>query len=86
MITNNQLNLCKAINIQDADVTELRDINSIIVDKSQPTALRILSFIEQVGNPYCFRVGDVKVKIGYASNGPTLQNCLENILRKKVLE
>lgn len=84
MTTKNQLDLCRAQNIQNIPINELSDINSIAVDKSLPTALRILSFIDQVGNPYCFRVGDVKVKIGYAANGPTLKNCLENILRKKV--
>lgn len=84
MITKNQLDIYKTQNIQDVPVTELKDINSIIVDKSLPPTLRILSYIEQVGNPYCFKVGDVKVKIDYASNGPTLQSCLENILRKKL--
>lgn len=84
MITRNQLELCRAQDIQDTPVTELKDINSIIVDKSLPPTLRILSYIEQIGNPYCFKVGDVKVKIGYTANGPMLQNCLENILRKKI--
>ena len=40
----------------------------------------MVSFIKQIGNPYCFRVGDVAVKVVYKENGPTFQQNLEDML------
>ncbi|HCA05240.1 MAG TPA: hypothetical protein DEO32_05020 [Ruminococcaceae bacterium] len=43
----------------------LTDIKSIKTDIKQPLSARMTSFLEQIGNPYKFRAGDVVVRIEY---------------------
>ena len=52
----------------------------VVIDTSKPVEERILSFIEQIGNPYLFKVGNTPVKVCYKDDGPTLQKCLETLL------
>ena len=37
---------------------ELVDIRDVKIDRTLPSDERIRSFIEQIKNPYCFKVGD----------------------------
>lgn len=63
------------------DINSLVDIRDVKIDTSLPVAERIKSYIEQVKNPYYFRVGDVVVHVSYAENGPSLQELLEGYLQ-----
>ena len=49
----------------------------IEIDNSLNKAERIHSFIEKVGNPYAFRVGNVEVEISFESDGESLQDKME---------
>ena len=59
------------------DINSLVDIRDVKVDTSLPVPERIKSYLDQVKNPYYFRVGDVAVHVCYTENGPTLQEILE---------
>lgn len=65
--------------IQNGDT--LVDIRTISVDKDLPKEDRIAAFIQQIKNPYRFRCGDFIVNAAFASGGPTLEECLQGILR-----
>ncbi len=65
--------------IQDSDT--LVDIRTISVDKDLPKEDRIAAFVRQIKNPYRFRCGDFIVNAAFASSGPTLEECLQGILR-----
>ena len=65
--------------IQDSDT--LVDIRTISVDKDLPKEDRIAAFVQQIKNPYRFRCGDFIVNAAFASGGPTLEECLQGILR-----
>lgn len=54
------------------DMEELVDIRDIKIDRSLPIEERVRSYVEQVKNPYCFRVGDVKVRVSYSDKEETL--------------
>ncbi len=47
----------------------LVDIRNIHIDTALPQQERIRSFIEQVKDPYRFRVGDVVVNVSYTGGG-----------------
>lgn len=47
----------------------LRDLRQVRIDRTKPTAERIRSYTEQIGNPYRFRVGDTVVSVTYAAVG-----------------
>ncbi len=65
--------------IQDSDT--LVDIRTISVDKDLPKEDRIAAFVRQIKNPYRFRCGDFIVNATFSSGGPTLEECLQGILR-----
>lgn len=83
MIANTQYDLSamKAVNIQDVDKDNLVDLNSVTIDETLPVAERVASFVSQIKNPYCFRIGDVKVKVVYKEEGPTFQQNLIDLMR-----
>ena len=56
-------------------IDELVDIRDVKLDSSLGQAERIQSFLQQIKNPYCFRVGDVVVTVAYTEGGPTLNDC-----------
>lgn len=80
IISLEELRKMKEVDIRTVDKSQLVDLNSVVIDESKPVEERILSFIEQVRNPYCFRVGDVAVKVVYKEQGPTFQQNFEDML------
>lgn len=47
----------------------LVDLRDVHVDTALPQQERLRSFIEQVRDPYRFRVGDVVVNVSYTGGG-----------------
>ena len=80
IISAEELRKMKDIDIRTVDKNQLVDLNSVVIHESRPVQERMVSFIQQIGNPYCFRVGDVAVKVVYKENGPTFQQNLEDML------
>ncbi len=60
---------------------ELVDIREVTVDKDLPKEERIAAFLRQIKNPYRFRCSDFVVNAAFSSNGGTLEECLQGILR-----
>lgn len=75
------LDAMKNVDIRTVDKSTLVDLNSVQIDDTRPIPERIYSFLEQIGNPYCFRIGDVAVKVNYRSEGPTFQQNFVDLLR-----
>lgn len=75
------LDAMKNVDIRTVDKSTLVDLNSVRIDDTRPIPERIYSFLEQIGNPYCFRIGDVAVKVNYRSEGPTFQQNFVDLLR-----
>lgn len=69
------------VDIRTVDKNSLVDLSSVKIDDSLPVQARIESFIRQIKNPYCFRVGNVAVKVRYNENGSTFQQNFEDLLR-----
>ncbi len=75
-----ELRKMKDVDIRTVDKNQLVDLNSVEIDESKPIEERILSFVQQIRNPYCFRVGDIAVKVVYKEQGPTFQQNFEDML------
>ena len=66
---------------QNMDNTQTQvDIRDVKVDSSQGQPERIQSFLRQIKNPYCFKVGDVVVNVSYTEGGATLNDCFADML------
>ena len=70
-------------NIQTVDPAGLRDIRDVKVNTDLPKRERILDFIRQIGNPYCYRHGKYVVKVSFTDTDVTLEDRMLSYIRSK---
>lgn len=58
----------------------LVDIRDVRIDRSQPVEERMKSYVEQIKNPYLFKVGNTVVKVSYANTQATINDNFINLL------
>lgn len=73
----------KAVDIRTVSRDDLVDIRDVVIDQDAPKEERIKSFLRQIKNPYCFKVGNVVVKTIFADTDVTLDDRLEHYFRNK---
>lgn len=77
MFSSAELKNCRAADFSSYDnFTDLREIK---IDESKKVPERVENFLEQVKNPYLFKVGDVFVKVNY-KDGKDLADSLISLL------
>lgn len=59
---------------------QLVDIRDVKIDRTLPTEERIRSFVEQIRDPYRFKVGDVVVKVSFANTQNTITDNFINMI------
>ena len=80
-----QLNRMSEIPVKEIDPDDVAELSEIRIDKKLSLDERILSLIDQAGNPYVYKDGGIVVKIHFAENGRTLQSCMEDYLAAEIL-
>lgn len=83
MLTAADIEKMQAVNLKTVDRSALKDIRDVHVNTELPKKERILDFIRQIGNPYCYRHGDYVVKIGFADTDVTLEDRMLSYIRSK---
>ena len=63
--TKEEIEAMKDVDIRTVDINTLRDIRDVKVNTDLPKEERVLDFIRQIGNPYCYRHGKYVVKISF---------------------
>lgn len=58
----------------------LVDIRDVKIDGSGTLDERLKSYVDQVKNPYLFKVGNVVVRVSYANTQATLNDNFVNLL------
>jgi hypothetical protein len=66
--------------IRTVDPETLVDIRDVTVNTSLPKEERLMDYLEQIKNPYCFRCGKTVVKVSFADTEATLEDRLERYL------
>ena len=61
--TREQIEAMQDVDVRTVDPSDLRDIRDVKVNTDLPKRERILDFIRQIGNPYCYRHGKYVVKV-----------------------
>ena len=79
-----QIEAMQNVDIRTVDPTGLRDIREVKVNTDLPKRERILDFIRQIGNPYCYRHGKYVVKIRFADTNVTLEDRMLAYIRSKI--
>lgn len=78
--TNRQLKVMANIDVSKVNKQDLIDIKDVYIKRQQSKEEKIKSFIKQVKNPYCYRCGNVVVKVSYEVDVATMQEKMENYL------
>ncbi len=78
MITNSELEVMSRQNLEAINREELEDLSAVHIRQDLPYEEKILDFLEQIKNPYCFLCGDVPVRVCFTDGGPKLGQALEN--------
>ena len=74
----------QSVNLDAVDKETLVDASGFVFDNSLPLEKRAARMLEQLKNPYCFRYGDMAIKLEFAEDGPSLQELLTGFfLRQK---
>jgi len=79
MITRQKLEKLKAVPILNTESESLVDICNVVVEKSASIFERIGLFMEQIKNPYVFKVGETPVKVLFSAETPLQENLLNLI-------
>ena len=69
--------------IRKMDKEKLVDVSGMPLDPSIPRKLRAGYILKTTGNPYCFRVGDLGVKLEFLDSAPSLQDALSDFFQRK---
>ncbi len=78
MLDLQKLTALRQTEISNVDKNQLVEISTVSVDASLPGVERMQNYLEQVKNPYCFRSGDITVRVRFEPDGPDLDNLLKN--------
>ena len=83
MQTQIDLTELASVDIQKVHKEELVDASGLRFDLQVPRELRAAYLLNALGNPYCFRVGELSVKLEFADHAPSLQDTILAFLQRK---
>lgn len=76
-------NILDRLNIQppeQVNLSDLADVRDVKIDPSRPKEERVKSYLDQIRNPYCYRYGDIIVRVSFADTGASLEDRLKQYL------
>lgn len=82
-LTAADIDAMQNVDIRTVAPETLTDIRDVEVNTELPKRERILDFIQQIGNPYCYRHGKYVVKISFTDTDATLEDRMLAYLRNK---
>lgn len=78
MMCRNEVIPMRQKSIKSVSANGLVDIRSVSVDNTLPPEERMMDYLEQIKNPYCFRCGDAVVSILFPAGGTSIDILLKN--------
>lgn len=78
MLNSKTLFEMSQVEIEKINPSTLANIENIAINQTLPHKEKILSFIRQMGNPYCFVSGGVPVRVCFAGEDKKLSQSLVN--------
>ena len=65
---------------RDSLLASLVDIRDVRIDRTLPMEERVKSYVEQIKNPYLFKVGNTVVRVSYADTDRTMNDNFVNMI------
>lgn len=79
VLTKELLEEMRTVDIKKVDPSNLVDIHNVIVHSDLPEKERMLDFIQQIKNPYCFLCHGMIIKIKF-SGKKRLEECIKSAM------
>ena len=71
----------RSVDIRTVDPSTLTDISDVTIDPHLPFVEKAITYLKQIRNAYCFKCGDVIVKINHAKTTTSVEDCMEGFYR-----
>jgi len=71
------------VNIEYMNKEELVDVSTLPFNMTIQQEERASQIFETFKNPYCFRVGNIGVKLEFSNDAPRLQDIFTDFLKRK---
>ena len=81
-ISAEKLEKMAAVDIRTVDISTLTDLRDIEIDTKDPVSKKLETFAAQTNNVYVNRIGDYVVKVRYQKTGPTIDEKMEEYIRR----
>lgn len=81
MLISARLRELQQADMASVDIDELVDIRTVDVDSSDPVEVRVQKYLDQMKNPYLFRVSSTKVKLIFDTGDRTLEDAMRGYLK-----
>ena len=82
MISSHTLERMSQQNIETIDRAKLEPLSSVQINTEQSQAEKVLSYLDQIKNPYCFLSGETPVKVCFSEDGRSIDHALIRILQQ----
>ena len=80
---SDQLRRMAQVDIRTVNPDELVEIEDVKISGDLSKEDRVLDYIRQIKNPYCYKCGNVVVKVEFSDTDLTLEDCMEHYLRNR---
>lgn len=81
-LTPEELRKRAEVDVRTVDIDTLTDLRDIEIDTKAPVEKKLASFAKQTKNPYVNRIGDYVVKVCYQKEGSTIDEKMEEYIRR----
>ena len=82
-ITEELLDKLENVDVKTVDPDTLVDIHDVVIDTKLPQQERLMDFLRQIRNPFCYRHGKYIVKVSYVDTDATLEDRMIAYIRSK---
>ena len=79
-MTLKELERLKQVDVRTISHNELIDLRGIKIDEESSKKQRIQQFVEQIKNPFCFKVGEIAVSVGFSNDGISFEERMKQYL------
>ena len=83
-MSRESINEMKNIDIRTVDKSGLVDIKNVNINPYDPPEKKMRDYIKQIKNPYCFLCNGYAVKIEFADNNRTIEDCFTEFINAMV--
>ena len=75
------LEAMRSVDVRTVDRESLSELCDIEIKPDQPFIQKALEYLNQVRNAYCFKCGDVTLKVTYSNTTTSINDCMEGFFQ-----